>query len=99
MGLEPEKEKKKEMKIRKRFEKLPKAQQKKVEAEYHGMKAADFKEVMSNARPHTPTAIHLPEELVKTLKTFAKSAGERKYQTMVRRWIEERLRQEAKIAS
>ena len=86
------------MKAKKRFEKLSKAEQKKVESGYHGMKAEDFTELMSTARPHTPSVIRLPEELIETLKTFAKSAGERQYQTMVKRWIEERLRQEAKIA-
>jgi len=85
------------MKAKKRFEKLSKAERKKVESEYHGMKAQDFKELMSNARPHTPAVIRLPEKLIETLKTFAESAGERQYQTMVKRWIEERLRQEAKI--
>ncbi|HLQ76395.1 MAG TPA: hypothetical protein VK210_03520 [Terriglobia bacterium] len=84
------------MKSKKRFGKLSKPAQKKVESEYHGMKAEEFKDLMSTARLHTPAVIRLPEKLVETLKTLAQSAGELRYQTMVKRWIEERLRQEAK---
>lgn len=77
---------------------ISKAERKKVESEYHGMKAQDFRELMSNARPHTPTVIRLPEKRIETLETFAESAAERQFQTMVKRWIEERWRPEAKIA-
>jgi hypothetical protein len=33
------------------------------------------------------------------LKTMAKLEGEPEYQTMVRRWVEERLQQEAEVAA
>jgi hypothetical protein len=36
----------------------------------------------------------LPAELVETLKMVAESEGEPEYQAIVKRWIEERLRQE-----
>jgi predicted DNA binding CopG/RHH family protein len=53
---------------------------------------------MSQAKRHTPDTIRLPPELIETLKTVAESEGEAEYQTMVRRWIEERLRQEIMTA-
>ena len=87
------------MKTRKRFARLSKTEQKKVELEYHGMRPEEFKELMANARPHTPTAIRLPKKLIETLKTFADMAGEREYQTMVQRWIRERLKQEDQASS
>jgi hypothetical protein len=87
------------MKAKTQFEKLSNAEKRKVESEYHMMKAKEFDETMSSARPHTPAAIHLPVKLIETLKAFAESAGERQYQTMVKRWIEERLHQEANAAS
>jgi len=99
LGLEAQEKEAKEMNAKKRFEKLSKSEQRNVELEYHGMKAVKFNELMSTARLHTPTAIRLPEKLIETLKTFAESAGERQYQTMVKRWIEERLRHEVKTAS
>jgi hypothetical protein len=34
------------------------------------------------------------QKLVETLKIVAESEGEREYQALVKRWIEERLRQE-----
>jgi len=80
--------------MRKRFGKLPKAERERMEAQYHRMKPEELDEVMSRAKQHTPSAIRLPRQLVQTLKIVAESEGEPEYQTMVRRWIEERLQQE-----
>jgi len=81
--------------MKKKFAKLSKREQAKVESEYHLMKPEDFDENMSAATRHSPNAIRLPSRLVKKLKTMAKVEGEAEYQTMVRTWIEERLQQEA----
>ena len=83
--------------MKKRFADLSKAEQEKVELEYHLMDPSEFDEQMSKARIHTPTSVRLPTKLVKALKAVAELEGERDYQTMVRRWIEERLRQEARL--
>jgi predicted DNA binding CopG/RHH family protein len=58
------------------------------------MKPEDFDEQMKGAKRHTSETLRLPAELVTSLKTVAELEGEPSYQTMVRRWIEERLRQE-----
>ena len=88
----------KEKKMKKRFGKLPKSERLKIEAQYHRMKPEPFDRPMSDARRHSPGAIRLPRELVETLKIMAESEGEPEYQAMVRRWIEERLRQETSAA-
>src|SRR5207249_2154313 len=62
------------------------------------MKPEDLNKPMSHARRHSPSAIRLPPELVESLKMVAESEGEPEYQAMVRRWIEERLRQETSAA-
>ena len=80
--------------MKKQVGKLPKAEREKIEAQYHRMNPADFEERMSKAKRHSPGAIRLPAELVETLRMVAESEGEREYQAMVKRWIEERLRQE-----
>ena len=80
--------------MKKQVGKLPKSEREKIGAQYHRMKPADFEERMSKAKQHSPRAIRLPAELVETLKMVAESEGEREYQAMVKRWIEERLRQE-----
>jgi hypothetical protein len=80
--------------MKKQFGKLAKAEREKIEARYHRMNPADFEERMSQAKQHSPGAIRLPAALVETLKIVAESEGEREYQAMVKRWIEERLRQE-----
>jgi|SRR5262245_44653033 len=84
--------------MKRQFSKLSKVEQEGIEAEYHQMKPGDFEELMHKAKPHSPEAILLPAQLIETLKTMAELEGEPKYQTMVKRWIEERLQQEAKIA-
>jgi hypothetical protein len=76
------------------FRKLPKAQREAVETEYHAMNPRVFDEAMARAKRHSPAAIRLPRQLVQRLKTVAKAKGEAEYQSMVRRWIEERLKQE-----
>ena len=77
-----------------RLGKLTKARREKVEAEYHRMKPANFDAAMTRAKRYSPDTIRLPRQLVQTLKMVAESEGEAEYQAMVRRWIEERLRQE-----
>src|SRR5437867_1705912 len=55
-------------------------------------------ERMLRAKRQSPGAIRLPSKLVENLKTLAESEGEPEYQTMVKRWIEERLQQETSTA-
>lgn len=81
--------------MRKKFAKLSKTEQARVEAEYHRMKPQDFDEIMSSATRHSPNAVRLPNRLVEKLKTVAERQGKAEYQSMVKTWIEERLRQEA----
>lgn len=84
--------------MKKKFAKLSKREQEKVEAEYHRMKPEDFNEIMSTATRHTPNVIRLPIRLVEKLKTVAEREGKTEYQTIVKAWIEERLQKETKIA-
>ena len=95
MGIEAKEE---EKVMKKKFGKLSKREQHKVEAEYHRMKPEDFDEVMSTAARHTPNAVRLPSRLVERLKTVAEREGKTEYQTIVKAWIEERLQQETKVA-
>ena len=60
------------------------------------MNPDEFDEQMSNAKRHVADSIRLPPEMVETLKVVAESEGERGYQTLVSKWIEERLHQEAR---
>jgi len=53
MGIEVKEEKE----MKKRFAKLSKAKQEKVELEYHNMKPEDFEKDMSRAKRLTPTPI------------------------------------------
>ena len=80
------------------FGKLPKSERGKTENQYHNMSPKDFDERMSRAKRQSPGAIRLPSELVENLKTLAESGGEHEYQTMVKRWIEERLEKETSTA-
>ena len=73
--------------------------QEKVELEYHQAKPESFDDLMATAKPHVSNTVRLPHRLVETLKTMAKTEGEPEYESMVRRWVEERLRQETKRAS
>ena len=84
--------------MKKQFGKLPKAERERIEAQYHKMSPQDFDERMSRAKRPNPGAVRLPPKLVENLKTLAESEGEREYQTMVKRWIEERLQQETSSA-
>lgn len=90
------KEEEKEMK--KEFAKLSRLEQEKVELEYHRMQPEEFDKLMAGAKPHSPDVIRLPQRLVETLKSVARTEGEPEYETMVRRWVEERLRQETRQA-
>ncbi|MEK6407672.1 MAG: hypothetical protein AABN34_11970 [Acidobacteriota bacterium] len=82
--------------MKKRFGKLSKAEQEEIELEYHQANPDEFDEQMSKGKKHVADSIRLPGEMVETLKVMAESEGERGYQTMVRKWIEERLHQEAR---
>ncbi|MGZ8844826.1 MAG: hypothetical protein ACXW18_14265 [Pyrinomonadaceae bacterium] len=82
--------------MKKKFTKLSKAEQEKAEADYHRMKPQDFDEMMSSSTRQSPNAVRLPSRLVEELKTVAKRQGKSEYQSMVKSWIEERLRQEAR---
>lgn len=84
--------------MKKQFGKLSKPQREKIEAQYHQMSSRDFDKRMSRAKRQSPGAVRLPVKLVENLKTLAESEGEPEYQTMVKRWIEERLRQETSSA-
>lgn len=84
--------------MKKRFGDLSKAEQEKIEMEYHQKNPDEFDDLMSGAKPHTTASIRLPGELVEMLKVVAKLEGERGYQSMVRKWITERLQQEARLA-
>jgi predicted DNA binding CopG/RHH family protein len=95
LGFEIEEE---EKKMKKQFGKLSKAEQEKIESKYHQMKPEEFDELMSEAKQHTPDTVRLPSQLVEALKILAELEGEPRYQTLVRKWIEERLQQEAKLA-
>ena len=84
--------------MKKQFGKLPKNERETIEAEYHKMSPRDFDDRMSRTKRQSPGAIRLPPRLVENLKTLAESEGEPEYQTMVKRWIEERLQQETSTA-
>jgi hypothetical protein len=81
--------------MKKKFGRLSKPQQAKIEAEYHRMKPDDLDKVMSRATRQTPTAVRLPHRLVEDLQRFADQQGRSDFRKMVKSWIEERLRQEA----
>ena len=84
--------------MKKKFAKLSKREQDKVEAEYHRMKPEEFDEMMSAATRQTPNAVRLPNRLVEKLKAVAEREGKTEYQTIVKAWIDERLQQETKLA-
>jgi hypothetical protein len=83
--------------MKKKFGKLSKEEQEKSELEYHRMKLKEF-DLMSKAKRYSPPAIRLPAAWIDSLEVMAELEGELGYQTMVRRWIEERLHQESRIA-
>lgn len=84
--------------MKKQIARVSKAEQEKIESDYHHMKPEEFDKLMSRATQRSPNAIRLPKELVGPLKTIAELEGEMEYQSMVMRWVKERLRQEAKLA-
>ena len=61
--------------MKKKFGKLTKREQEKVEAEYHRMKPDDFDEMMSTATRQSPNTVRLPNRLVEKLKTVAERQG------------------------
>jgi hypothetical protein len=84
--------------MKKKFGKLSKEEQEKRESEYHRMKPEEFDRLMTRARRYTPYAIRLPAAWIEGLEAMAELEGEPGYHTMVRRWIEERLRRESRLA-
>ncbi len=82
----------------KKFSRLSKKEQEEKEAEYHRMTPEDFNQLMTRAKRHTPHVIRLPAAWIESLEAMAELEGEPGYQSMVRRWIEERLRQESRLA-
>jgi hypothetical protein len=81
--------------MKRRFAKLSKFEQERLELEYHQMNLHEFDELMLGAKTHVVESIRLPRRMVKSLKALAESEGKRGYKTMVREWIEERLHQQA----
>lgn len=81
--------------MKRQFGKLRKAVQERIELEYHQMNTHEFDEQMTRAKIQVVESIRLPREMVRTLKAVAGSEGKRSYKAMVRKWIEERLHQEA----
>ena len=84
--------------MKKRFAELSKRQRERVESEYHNLKPEQFDDTMTSAVKHSPNAIRLPKKLVLKLKIVAKRKGEAEYRNIVKAWIEERLKQENKLA-
>ncbi len=80
--------------MKQRFNELSKTEQQDIELAYHQMKPEDFDEQMKQAEWHVPPVVQLSPQLAETLQVMAESAGETDFQTMVKRWIEERLQQE-----
>lgn len=85
--------------MKKQFAKLSKVEQERIEAEYQSKRPEEFDHLMSRAKTHSPDAIRLPKRLASKLRTIAEIEGEPEYQTMVTRWVKERLQQEASSAS
>ena len=84
--------------MKKKFGTLSKEEQEKTEAEYHRRKPEEFDRLMTRARRYTPHTIRLPAAWIDGLEAMAELEGEPGYHTMVQRWIEERLRQESRLA-
>jgi hypothetical protein len=84
--------------MKKKFSNLSKEEQEKREADYHRMKPQEFDRLMARPKRYSPPAIRLPSAWLDRLEVMAELEGEPGYHTMVRRWIEERLRQESKLA-
>jgi hypothetical protein len=84
--------------MKKHFRRLPKNDRERIEAEYQRMSPRDFDDRMLRTKRRSPGAFRLPSKLVENLRTLAESEGEPEYQTMVKRWIQERLQQEISTA-
>jgi hypothetical protein len=95
LGFEAQEAQEEEKEMKRRFGKLTRAEQERIELEYHQMDPHQFDERMAQAKTHVVESIRLPRRMVQSLKIVAESDGKRGYKTMVTKWIEERLRQEA----
>jgi hypothetical protein len=84
--------------MKKKFGNLSKEEQEKRETEYHRMKPQEFNQLMARPKRYSPPAIRLPSAWLDRLEVMAELKGESDYHIMVRRWIEERLRQESRRA-
>jgi len=85
--------------MRKQFARLSKAEQEELQEWYHQQSPQEFDNVMRRASTHSPNIIKLPAGLTATLKSLAKKEGEPDYQTMVTRWLRERVEKEARPAA
>ncbi len=84
--------------MKKRIRDLSAVEREQLEEAYHQMSPADLDELMAHATRYLPVMFHLPEALVERLEALAEVSGESQYQTMICRWIEERLQQETRLA-
>jgi len=84
--------------MKKKFSNRSKEEQEKREAQYHRMKPQEFDQLMARPKRYSPPAIRLPAAWLDRLEVMAELEGEPDYHVMVRRWIEERLRQESRRA-
>jgi hypothetical protein len=85
--------------MKKKFGNQSKDEQAKREAAYHRMKPQEFDQLMARSKRYSPPVIRLPAAWLDRLEVMAELEGAPGYHTMVRRWIEERLRQESRLAS
>lgn len=83
--------------MKRRFADLTETEQATVELTYHQLNPDEFDELMTQAKQQVPALLRLPSELVENLKTVAETEGEPEYQTMVQRWIVERLQLETSL--
>ena len=85
--------------MKKQFARLSKTEQHKVQDWYHQQNPQEFDDLMRRASTHSPNVIKLPAGLTATLKNLAKKEGEPDYQTMVTRWVRERVEKEVRPAA
>jgi hypothetical protein len=65
--------------MKRELAKLSRVEREKVELAYHRKQPKGFDGLMAGAKPHSPDVIRLPQRLVETLKSVAKSEGEPEY--------------------
>ena len=85
--------------MKKQFARLSKSEQQQVQDWYHQQKPQEFDHLLPGATTHSPNVIKLPARLTATLKNLAKKEGEPDYQSMVARWLRERVEKEVRPAA